>query len=107
VADAAKIGHVMETLPYIDELFKEYLLFRGFTEAFQTFTREKEADKGHAWQPDQICKTVFGQLIPQHNCEGLMELLNFLTSYVFSRLPSDLQRQASKLEVSERLATGL
>jgi hypothetical protein len=92
----------METLPYIDELFREYLLFRGFTETLQSLSREKDADKGQAWKADLICKTIFGELIPQHNCEGLVDLLEFLKSYVFSRLTGDLESHASKLEVQPR-----
>jgi hypothetical protein len=32
----------MESLPYVDALVKEYLLFRGFTKTFQSFCDEAQ-----------------------------------------------------------------
>ena len=90
-------------MDYIDGLFKEYLLFRGFTETLQSFSREKSSPNGSfAWQADAICKSVFAQLIPQHDFEGLVDLLRFLRSQVFSKLSADLEEQATKLEVNNK-----
>ena len=88
-------------MDYIDDLFREYLLFRGFTETLQSFTRERLSPKGSfSWQADAICKSVFARLIPQHDFEGLVDLLRFLRLQVFSKLYSDLEEQATKLEVN-------
>lgn len=87
-------------MEYVDDLFKDYLLFRGFTETLQTYSREKSVDKGQAWQADAICKTIFALLIPKHDFDGLVDLLDFFRTHVFSKLPGDLENQAPKLEVN-------
>ena len=40
----------MEALKYIDTLFKEYLLFRGFTTTLQTFNSDLASDRGCGFQ---------------------------------------------------------
>jgi len=34
----------MDAIPYLDELVKEYLLFRGYTNTFHVFNQERGAD---------------------------------------------------------------
>ena len=93
----------MEAVPYVDALFKEYLLFRGFTKTFQAFEVDKAADRGLGFQAEQISNLIFGHLIPQHDGAGLVELLAFLKAHVFSRLTGDLDSNASTLEVQQSL----
>ena len=40
----------MNALPYVDQLFKEYLLFRGFTGTIQAFNSDVAGDKGQGFQ---------------------------------------------------------
>ena len=40
----------MDTLPYVDTLIKEYLLFRGFTGALHAFNADIAADRGCGFQ---------------------------------------------------------
>ena len=42
----------MNALPYVDQLFREYLLFRGFTGTLQAFNGDLANDKG---QGVQVC----------------------------------------------------
>lgn len=40
----------MDSLPYVDTLIKEYLLFRGFTAALHAFNADLAADRGCGFQ---------------------------------------------------------
>lgn len=40
----------MESLSYVDTLFKEYLLFRGFTATLQAFNADLSTDRGCGFQ---------------------------------------------------------
>ncbi len=40
----------MNALPYVDQLFKEYLLFRGFTATIQAFNGDLAGDRGQGFQ---------------------------------------------------------
>ena len=40
----------MNALPYVDQLFREYLLFRGFTSTIQAFNSDLANDKGQGFQ---------------------------------------------------------
>lgn len=92
----------MDAIPYVDKLVSEYLLFRGFTTTFQAFNSEKSADRGCGYQAEQISNLIFGRLIPKHDGRGLVDLLSFLKTQVFSKLDSDLESSAAKIEVSPR-----
>lgn len=45
---------VMQALPYLDSLIKEYLLFRGFTRTLQAFAVDAAADLGCGFQADAL-----------------------------------------------------
>lgn len=34
----------MDGVPFVDELVKEYLLFRGFTDAYEAMSRQVDAE---------------------------------------------------------------
>jgi len=36
---------VKNAIPFVDDLVKEYLVFRGFNKTLQTFEAERKADK--------------------------------------------------------------
>ena len=93
----------MEALPYLDSLFREYLLFRGFTRSLQAFSGELATDKGCGFQADALNDLIFGRLIPQLDGQGLIGLLDFLATQVFSRLSGAHEAAAAKLEVCSGL----
>jgi hypothetical protein len=68
----------MDALPYVDALFKEYLVFRGFTNTLMTFKRDLAADPGCGFQAEKITDLIFRQLIPELDLEGLISILEFL-----------------------------
>lgn len=68
----------MESLPYIDALLKEYLLFRGFTATLSAFTHDLASDPSGGLQAERITDLLFKQLIPGLDCEQLVDFLEYL-----------------------------
>lgn len=89
----------MDDLPYIDTLFKEYLLFRGFTSTLQTLQAEVDADRGCGFQADQLSELIFRRIIPSHSFSELVELLKLLSSRLYSHLDASLESASRRLEV--------
>ena len=42
------------TTPHLDELVREFLLFRGFAQTFKAFEAEIKAEKEKAFRPDRF-----------------------------------------------------
>ena len=90
----------MDAIPYVDSLIKEYLLFRGFTGTLRAFNNDLSSDRGCGFQADQLCELVFRRLVPLDQASELMEVLDFLNSRVYSRLPGSCEELIRKLEVT-------
>ena len=93
----------MDAIPYVDSLIKEYLLFRGFTGSLQAFNKDLASDRGRGFQADQLCELVFRKLLPLDHAAELMEVLDFLSNRVYSRLPGSYEGVIRKLEVGSLL----
>lgn len=93
----------MDAVPYVDSLIKEYLLFRGFTGSLRAFNRDIASDRGRGFQADQLSELLFRKLLPLDQASELMEVLEFLSSRVYSRLPGCYEGVIRKLEVSTLL----
>lgn len=94
----------MDAIPYVDSLIKEYLLFRGFTGSLRALNRDISSDRGHGFQADHLCDMVFRKLLPLDQASELMEVLEFLSNRVYSRLPGSYETVIRKIEVSTLLA---
>lgn len=70
----------MDALPYVDTLFKEYLLFRGFVNTLDSFNRDLAADPGCGFQADRITELMFRKLIPGLDCQQLVDFLEHLNA---------------------------
>lgn len=91
----------MDAIPYVDSLVKEYLLFRGFTGSLRAFNRDIASDRGRGFQADQLTELLFRKLLPLDQAAELMEVLEFLSSRVYSRLPGSYEGVIRKLEVGQ------
>lgn len=54
------------SVTYADDLVKEYLAFRGFTQTLKTFDGERKQDKNKSFQSEKIVEQIFLYL---HNQE--------------------------------------
>ncbi|EGC31308.1 hypothetical protein DICPUDRAFT_95539 [Dictyostelium purpureum] len=72
-------------LNYLDELVKEYLLFRGFTQTNHTFSIEKKSDKLKGFQVEKILDQI-NIYISNYDIAHVIELWSFLDSSFFSKI---------------------
>ncbi|KAL3521588.1 hypothetical protein ACH5RR_019737 [Cinchona calisaya] len=67
----------MENMMYAEELVREFLVFRGFTNTLQSFEKELSTDIGKGFQVDKILDLIFSVYIPKFQAEKLVDLLSF------------------------------
>ncbi|KAJ7974109.1 WD repeat-containing protein 91-like [Quillaja saponaria] len=90
----------MENMQYAEELVREFLVFRGFTNTLQAFDMELCTDIGKEFQVDKILDLIFSVYIPKFQAEKLVGLLGFFKQYISSSSETVLTGTLSKLEVS-------
>ena len=90
----------MDALPYVDDLVKEYLLFRGFTGALAALEAELASDKAGVFEVDRVVALVLGPggLVRGLECRRLLAFWRFLSERVFSVVGSELQERAREME---------
>lgn len=84
---------------YAEELVKEFLVFRGFTNTLQAFVKELGTDIGKGFQVDKILDLVFSIYIPKFQAENLIQLLRFFSN-CFSSHETHLISVISELDIS-------
>ncbi|XP_052624412.1 uncharacterized protein LOC111915344 [Lactuca sativa] len=89
----------MENMKYGEELVREFLFFRGFTNTLQSFERELATDIGKGFHKDKIFDLIFSVYIPKFQAENLISLLTFFKQ-CFSSSETILLATLSKLEIS-------
>ncbi|KAI9361489.1 WD40-repeat-containing domain protein [Pilaira anomala] len=88
----------MNSLYQVDELVKEYLLFRGFTATFRALETEIRSDKDKGFQVDKIIEELLGA-IGNGDIQALIDYYRYLDIRFFSRLDSRFQRTIKKFEL--------
>ncbi|KAI9499031.1 WD40-repeat-containing domain protein [Zychaea mexicana] len=88
----------MNSLNQVDELVKEYLLFRGFTNTYRAFENECRVDKDKSYQVDKILDELLGY-ISNSDIQRLIDYYRYLDLRFFSRLDSRFQRTVKKFEL--------
>ncbi|KAK4288121.1 hypothetical protein Pmani_038837 [Petrolisthes manimaculis] len=89
----------MSHLQYLDELVKEYLLFRGFSHTLRSLDNELKIDKDKGFRVDRLVDQVLSS-IQTYDLLGLRELWAHLDRRIFARLPHTLLPCVRKLETS-------
>ncbi|XP_011314997.1 WD repeat-containing protein 91 [Fopius arisanus] len=87
----------MSHVQYVDELVKEYLLFRGFSQTLKTFDNELKAEKEKGFRVDKIVDQLM-QYIFTFDLMSLRELWGHLDTRMFSRLENHFTPAVRKLE---------
>ncbi|KAI9124232.1 hypothetical protein K1719_005532 [Acacia pycnantha] len=91
----------MENMQYAEELVREFLIFKGFTNTLQTYETELRTDIGKGFQVDKIMDLIFSVYIPKFQAEKLYGLLSFFKQYLSSSSSEAvLIGTLSKLEAS-------
>ena len=76
---------IMTEYQYLDELVREYLLFRGFTGSLKVFDTDLKQEKEKGFRVDRIVDQLC-QSIASHDLSGLIELWRHFDTKLFSRL---------------------
>ncbi|KAH7691063.1 WD40-repeat-containing domain-containing protein [Dioscorea alata] len=90
----------MENMQYSEELLREFLVFRGFTNTLQAYETELSTDIGRGFQVDKILDLIFSVYVPKYQADKLVGLLNFFKQCFFSSSEAVLISTLLKLEVS-------
>ncbi|XP_066586172.1 WD repeat-containing protein 91 [Prorops nasuta] len=87
----------MSHIQYVDELVKEYLLFRGFSQTLKAFDNDLKAEKEKGFRVDKIIDQLM-QYIYNYDLTSLRELWGHLDLKLFSRLENYFSPAIRKLE---------
>ncbi|KAI4332382.1 hypothetical protein L6164_017296 [Bauhinia variegata] len=90
----------MENMQFAEELVREFLIFRGFTNTLQPFEIELRTDIGKGFEVDKILDLIFSVYIPKFQIEKLVDLLGFFKRYLSSSSETAFTGTLSKLETS-------
>ncbi|PIA34442.1 hypothetical protein AQUCO_03700007v1 [Aquilegia coerulea] len=90
----------MENMLYAEELVREFLIFRGFTNTLQVYQTELSTDIGKGFDVDKLLDLVFSVYVPKYQAEKLVALLSFFKQYVSTIPETALLSTLLKLETS-------
>ncbi|KAJ6868248.1 WD repeat-containing protein 91-like isoform X1 [Populus alba x Populus x berolinensis] len=79
----------MENMQYAEELVREFLVFRGFTNTLQVLDNELSTDIGQGFHVDKLLDLIFAIYIPRFQVDKLVGLLNFF-KHCFSNLSENV-----------------
>ncbi|CAI9563155.1 unnamed protein product [Staurois parvus] len=82
-----------------DDLVREYLTFRGFTNTLKYFEADIKADKEKGFRVDRIVEQLL-QFIQSYDLNGLLEYWGYLERRLFSRLEDVYRPTVNKLKTS-------
>ena len=75
----------MTQYQFLDELVREYLLFRGFVATLKSFDTDLKNEKEKGFRVEKIVDHI-QQSISSHDIQSLLELWKHFESKLFSRL---------------------
>lgn len=81
----------------MDELIREYLLFRGFGSTIKSFDSELKVDKEKSFRVDKIIDQIL-YFISNYDLTSLRELWIHLDTHMFTKLESHFTPGVKKLE---------
>ncbi|CAG9821908.1 unnamed protein product [Phaedon cochleariae] len=82
---------------FLDEMIREYLLYRGFGPSLKAFDADLKGDKMKSFRVDKIIDQ-FMQFINNYDLNSLRELWGHMNKHMFSKLESHFMPSVRKLE---------
>mmetsp|Transcript_20608 Transcript_20608/g.50569 ORF Transcript_20608/g.50569 Transcript_20608/m.50569 type:complete len:267 (+) Transcript_20608:73-873(+) len=86
----------MNGVPYVDELIKEYLLFRGYVQTFSAFTTEQSRDVTRPARVEPIVQTLLNH-VSELDLASVSHMWETLVSRIFSQVSSFQEMEAREL----------
>ncbi|KAL9289816.1 hypothetical protein ACSQ67_024416 [Phaseolus vulgaris] len=90
----------MEKMRHAEELVREFLVFRGFTNTLESYETELRTDIGKGFEVNKILDLIFSVYVPKFHADKLVALLGFFKHYLSSPSDTLLVSTLSKLEAS-------
>ncbi|KAL1342434.1 hypothetical protein AAHE18_09G157300 [Arachis hypogaea] len=87
-------------MQYAEELVREFLVFRGFTNTLQSYDSELRTDLGKGFHVDKILDLIFSLYVPKFQADRLVALLSFFKHYLSSSSETALLSTLSKIQTS-------
>ncbi|XP_071476056.1 WD repeat-containing protein 91-like [Diadema antillarum] len=88
-----------EAVQRMDELIRDYMLYRGLTSTLKSFDAELKNDKDKAFRADKILDQLLG-FISTYDLSGLKSYWDHLERRVFSHLEHTHAHNVNKLRIS-------
>lgn len=88
----------MNAVDAVDDLVREYLLFRGCTSALRAWEAEIKADRDKGFQADRVVDQLFAA-VSAYDLAALNELWAYLDTRFFARLEDQHVRTVKRLEL--------
>lgn len=85
-------------VPMVDDVVKEYLVFRGFSSTLKSFESDLKADKDKSFRVDKIVDQLH-QYILSYDIVGLRDFWDYLNDRFFKRLDYQHYSNVKKLEM--------
>ncbi|XP_074030537.1 WD repeat-containing protein 91 isoform X2 [Leptinotarsa decemlineata] len=82
---------------FLDEIIREYLLFRGFGNTLKAFDADLKGDKMKSFRADRIVDQIM-HFINVHDLASLREFWGHLNMHLFSKLEHNFLQSVKKLE---------
>ncbi len=73
------------SVSYMDELVKEYLIFRGSTAALKAFENDLKQDKDRLFKPEKLVDQIFSY-IHSYDLNALLDFWSYLEQKYFSQI---------------------
>ncbi|KAM3408463.1 hypothetical protein ACQJBY_001536 [Aegilops geniculata] len=89
----------MENVQYAEELVREFLVFRGFTNTLQAYEAELSTEIGRNFEVDKILDLVFSVYIPKYQLDRLLSIFSFLKQCFTS--PADTVHYTALLKLEQ------
>lgn len=85
-------------IQYVDELVRDYLLYRGFVSTLKSFEVDQKNDRTRAMRADKIVESLAGH-IDAGELETLRDTWHHLDTQMFRRLEHSYQNPVRKMEL--------
>jgi hypothetical protein len=82
------------SIAFMDELIKEYLLFRGFNATIKAFEQDLKQDKDRAFRADKITDQLLSYVY-SYDLNGLLDYWSYLDHKFFSKVTLKLSNNSS------------
>jgi hypothetical protein len=82
------------SIAFMDELIKEYLLFRGFIATIKSFEHDLKLDKDRSFRADKITDQLFAY-IHAYDLNGLLDYWSYLDHKYFSKITLRMSANSS------------